>query len=412
MATMKRTWILALIVISVNVSIAGSGGSAYSIFGLGDLRYMTSTRGIAMGYTGIGLHSTNHINSMAPATWSRINHTRLDAGMLYEGFNSSNGTRSLYRANGDFSGALLAIPVSPTYGVVFVGGFTPYSNVSYNTFTSGTQAGIDYTLNHVGSGGLGKGLIGLSYAPTQDIAFGASLDYLFGTVEHSRRLTATSTTSTPAVGGITNESTTLHGITTTLSTLFTGFGKVSESLQPLSIGVVVTSRGNLKSTRQLYYQYTAERDSSDETSGRVSVPVALGIGLAYQSGERYLFAADYFTQGWKNSDLNGLRNSFRLGVGAERIGNRDPQAQWLDRVAYRLGFAYHGTYYRVNNEPINEWTITGGVGIPFGFDGRINLAMEYGQRGLTGNNLIKDTIVRFTFGLSLSEQWFVRYEED
>ncbi|MFN0158953.1 MAG: hypothetical protein ACKVRP_12885 [Bacteroidota bacterium] len=418
MKRVKRIVYVCMTIFTLSVSAqAGGDGSAYSIFGLGDLRYMTNARGMAMGYTGIGLSGSSFINSLSPATWSRINNTRLDAGLLYEGFNSSNGTRSLYRANGDFNGALLAIPASPSKGIVVVGGFVPYSNISYATFTTGTQAGVNYSLNHVGTGGLSRGLIGLSYAPLPELAVGASMDYIFGSIDHTRLLTATTTSFVPLSGGTTIESMTLSGITATLGGIFTGFGEVAEPLRPLALGIVVTSRGTLNSTRQYFYQYVGERDSSAESEGIVTLPLSFGAGLSYQVGERYLVSADYFTQAWRNSEFFGtrpteLRNSYRIGIGGERMGTREPGAAWFDRLSYRAGFTYHATYLRINNEPINEWAVTGGIGIPFGYDGRINLAMEYGQRGLIGNNLVKDNIIRFTVGLSLSEQWFVRFEEE
>lgn len=413
-----KIFALALItILTIHSAPGGSGGSAYSIFGIGDLRYGPGAASAAMGYTGIGIPSRASINPLSPATWSRIDRTRLDAGMLYEGFNSSDGTRSLYRANGDFNGGLLALPISPDNGITFVGGFMPYSNVTYSMFTGGSQQAIDYTVNHTGRGGLGNGIIGLSYAPSPGLSFGASMRYLFGTIEHSRLLNTTSTSSVGISGGTTTESISMKGIVTTMGGMYSGFGSIAEGLKHLSLGVVLSSRSRLNSTRQYIYTSAAETDSTDEAKGSFIIPVAFGVGLSYQAGERFLLASDYYTQMWGKAEFNGLRpddlrNSFRWGIGGERIPNRDMTAPWLDRLALRLGFYYHATYYRVNNEPINEWGLTGGFGFPFGGDSRLNLALEYGKRGTVRNSLIQDTIIRATLSVSLSEAWFVRFEEE
>lgn len=396
-------------------AFAADGGSSYSLFGIGDLRYMPGTRSAGMGYTGIGLPGANFINALAPATWTRINRTRLEVGMLYEGFNTSDGNKSIYLANADFSGALLAIPIAPQHGVVFVAGFTPYSNINYNFFSQDSAAGVRYTLNQTGTGGIGRGLAGLSYAPAQDISFGASFNYLFGTIDKS--MTFSPADPTTYAGGTTTESTTLKGITVSFGGLFQGFGRITESLNPLSLGFVVTSRGNLKTERQNTYQFSSERDSSEKVKGRLTIPAAYGIGLAYQLGERYLFAADYYAQPWGNANLNGInasdvRNSSRFGVGVEQLPSRETIAAWTERVSYRLGFYYHATYYRINGEPISEWGITGGVALPITGETRINVSLEYGSRGTTSGGLVKDNFFRASLSLNISELWFVRYEEE
>ncbi len=403
----------ALLVFSTSV-FAANGGSAYSIFGLGDLRYFPNTRSAGMGYTGIGLPGSNYINGNSPATWARINQTRLDIGLMYEGYKSSDGAVSRYLSNGKFNGAFLAIPISTPNGITFVAGFSPYSDINYNFVTKGSEQGLDYTVTHIGNGGTAQGEAGLSFSPWQDLALGASVNYLFGTADYERMFTPTSTTF---AGGTTRENLTTRGLTTTVGALFTGFGALSESLHPFALGFVFTTRGNLKTERQTTYQYLTERDSGTVINGRQRTPFAYGFGLTYQQGDRYLIATDYYAQSWGTTQFNGvdpveIRNSFRLGIGGERIPNKDFSAPWLDRIAYRLGFYYLSTYYRINGEPINHWAVTGGLAIPVSGETRLNIALEYGSRGTTRNHLIKDNIFRMSFSLNLSELWFVRYEEE
>ncbi|MCZ6777169.1 MAG: hypothetical protein O7D34_12055 [Ignavibacteria bacterium] len=411
---MRKISTLALAIFVTSAALSEDGGSNYSTFGIGDLRYAANVRSAGMGYTGIGLPAADYVNSISPATWARIQGTRLEASFLYEGFNSTDGNKSIYLANGDFNGVLLAIPISPAHGIVFVGGFTPYSNVRYNIFTTGTEEGIDYTVNHLGSGGLGKGQVGLSYSPLTDLSFGASFNYLFGSLDNSRTFTPTSTSF---AGGKTVETTNINGITVSLGGLFTSLGNISESLRPFSIGFVINSRGNLNTKRQLAYEFQSERDSSEVFKGRLVVPIAYGFGVAYQPSKRFLFAADYYAQPWKTAEFNGvnpieIRNSYRFGLGAERLPVREFNASWLNKFAYRLGFYFISTYYKINGEPINEWGVTGGFGMPLTRSTRLNVGIEYGQRGTTSHNLIKDNIFRISLSLNVGELWFVRFQEE
>ena len=417
MKTIAASAALLFFAAATNLSeaIAADGGSTYSLYGIGDLRYMTSTRSAGMGYTGIALPGVTSINNLSPATWSSVSQVRLDAGFLYEGVKSSDTSKSIFLGNANFYGALLAIPISPAHGVVFVGGFTPYSTINYNVFTKGTQDSIDYTIHHEGSGGVGVAQAGLSYAPSTDLSLGFSFNYLVGSINNARTLASANTSF---IGGTITENHSVHGITFTVGALFKGFGSFSEPLSPLSLGFFITTRGNVSTTRQSLYQFAdGLRDSSSEIPGSIAIPFAYGVGLGYQAGERYIFAADYSAQPWRDADFDGadlpeIRNSYRLGFGAEILPARDPNAGWLGRLSYRLGFFYHATYYRINNEPINEWGVTGGLGIPMSRDARLNVGLEYSTRGTTNNSLVKDNIVRLSLSLNIGEIWFARYEEE
>jgi hypothetical protein len=403
-----------VLVFITTVAHAGAGGSAYSLFGIGDIRYLPSTRSAGMGYTGLGLSSANFINSIQPAAWSRINRTRVETGVLYEGYSSSDGNKSIYLANSSFAGALLAIPISTDNGIVTVLGFTPYSTVNYNFFVGGTLDGIEYEINHAGSGGLSRGIAGLSYSPFSDFAVGASFNYMFGLID---RTTSFSPTYRPSyAGGTITKTSSMHGITVTAGGMFNGFGRIAESLQPFSLGVVATTGSNLKTEQQTKFDFQTESDTLPATNGGMTIPLAYGIGLAYQASDRYLVAADYYAQQWGSATFDGIdpseiRNSYRIGLGGERLPERDA-TEWAVGLAYRLGLYYNSTYYKIEGQPINEWGITGGIAIPLFGDARLNTAFEYGIRGTTTGGLVKDKIFRMTFSVMLSEPWFRRYEEE
>jgi hypothetical protein len=52
------------------------------------------------------------------------------------------------------------------------------------------------------------------------------------------------------------------------------------------------------------------------------------------------------------------------------------------------------------------------MALPFSGETRLNLAMEYGERGTLAKDLIKDKIFRFNLSLNISALWFVQYPED
>lgn len=391
----------------------GNGGSAYTAFGIGDVRYFPSTRSAGMGFTGIGLQSPNYINAMMPAAWSRITKVRIEANAMYEGINTAEANKSLYQARGLFNGALFAMPISPANGIVFVGGFTPYSFRGYNTSLASSQSGVDYTINEIGKGGLTKAQVGLSYAPGEDISFGASVNYLFGTTSIERAFIPTTTGYSGGTLFIEEEN---RGVNFTVSGMFNGFGKLTEGLRPLSIGFLVTTQANMTVDLINRINFTAEQDTFSTSEKKMTIPVAFGVGAAWQVADRWLLAADYYSQAWSNARFDGqpflfIRNSSRFGVGAEKVPIRDAN-KWFDKLSYRFGFSYSPTYYQVFGQSINQWSVTGGLTMPISGETRLNIGLEYGERGVKKANLVKDNILRVSFSLNIVEPWFVRYEEE
>ncbi len=410
---MRTAFISFALIFVAMQSVAGNGGSAYTAFGIGDVRYFPSTRSAGMGFTGIGLPSPNYINSMSPATWNRISRVRMEANAMYEGINTAETDKALYQARGLFNGAMIAMPISPANGIVFVGGFTPYSYRGYNTTATSSQGGIEYTINEIGKGGLTKAQVGLSYAPGENLSFGASMNYLFGTTTIERAFTPKTTGYSGGTLFIEEEN---RGINFTFGGLFNGFGNMAEGLRPLSIGFVVTTQANMTVDLINRINYTAEQDTFATSEKSMTIPVAFGVGAAWQVADRWLLAADYYSQAWSKGRFDGqpflfIRNSSRFGVGAEKLPLRDAN-KWFDRLAYRFGFSYSPTYYQVFGESINQWSVTGGVTVPISGETRLNIGLEYGERGVKRANLVKDNILRVSFSLNIVEPWFVRYEEE
>ena len=376
-----------------------------------------------MGYTGIGLPGPGYLNAFSPASWAQINRVRVEASALYEGYKSSDGDRSRYLARADFNGALLAVPISQQNGIVLVGGFLPFSSVSYDAYTAGSFSGtadtLQYSVHHTGSGGITRGMIGFSYAPLHDLALGFSTNVLFGTLNADETQIPH---SAGYVGGEITDHVTANGVTFTLGALYSGFGSITSSLQPLSLGFSITSHGVLTARNQSTYkftdaEFTSERDTAAEISQLTTIPVSFGVGLAYGASERVTLAADYVTQFWSQATINdqpaqSLRNSHRFGIGLERAPAREMYAGFWDHVTLRVGAYYHATYYRPNDEPINELGVTTGFAFPFGGESRLNIALEYARRGTTDKSLVRDNIFRVSASLNIGALWFVQYPDE
>jgi uncharacterized membrane protein len=103
-------------------------------------------------------------------------------------------------------------------------------------------------------------------------------------------------------------------------------------------------------------------------------------------------------------------NAFRAALGFEFLPRQTTSASW-GRTAYRFGGYYYSTYYYLNGTGINEIGITGGIGIPLSYTGKMDVGFQLATRGTTNSSLQKDTIVRMNIALSVTELWFFKYED-
>jgi hypothetical protein len=406
-------------------AFATGGGSMYSALGIGDLSSGMSVRNLGMGYAGVAATSGGYLNMTSPGSWAALYRTRLEAGALYQGFSSTDGNASRYISDINLFDATVGFPIYPAKGIALVAGFTRYSTVDFDTYTDRTgYTSIDtipYSLHHHGTGGIGVGKLGVSCAPVSWLALGASFDYYFGTIEYVRTFVPSSTAFS---GALFDRTTTYHGPGATFGFIFSGFGGLAKSLQPLTLGLSISSRSRMTGSDETILSfggdlvtYPVEKDTSVGVEGETVIPVSYTVGLAYRWDDRYLFAADYSTQLWRHSSFNGvtpadLRNASRIGVGVETVPSREPSASWSERVSLRIGGMYGSTYYQPNGTAINQWMVTAGASLPISSEAMLHIAAEYGARGTTANGLIRDHILRLTASISVGEQWFVPIPEE
>jgi hypothetical protein len=417
--TIRFSYIVLVLIVSTRV-LCGSG-SAYSLFGVGEMRYFPSERSAGMGGSHIALLGTGAINAFNPAAWTSIKRVRFSISTTYDGYTISDASNSTFLSKATFNGVSAAIPISMDRGIVTSFGLTPYSVVNYDVVTSETgPSSTTYTLKQVGEGGLTTAYVGLSSAFAQQWHIGAKFNYLFGTLHHNTSQEFQSS------NGFTNahldRAIRLNGITFTVGAIYSGVGNlfnVSES-HAITIGAMFTTGSKLTTTQENFYEYTFSgstigRDTVTVSDGASTLPFAFGVGMSYASKEQFIVAADLYYQNWDRFDILGvhpaeLRNSYRASLGAEILPRRDAAATYWERASYQFGFFYDATNLRIKGKDINEFGLTGGIGLPMFGETRLTLSAAYSLRGTL--DIEKDNIIRVTLTLNTGELWFVRPAEE
>ena len=415
----SKNILFLFIFIGVCPFITLAGGSSFSRYGFGDILRTGDSRTYALSGTGIALLGDGFINELNPAGLARISLTRFSAGFEYNNFLSKDETGSSFYSTGAFQGLAFAFPISIENGIVMSAEFTPYSKVSYGITSSLFDTLLQTTQHRTfyGSGGLSYLGLGLSATPITSLHIGARLNYMFG---RTRQYQTIAFDSTDYASTIFDRATYYSGFTLTLGTIYESVGTLIDvpALRSLSVGFTLTTASSLDAEIQRTYPLSSYfyNDSTSSETGTAGIPLSLGFGFSYLYQNQYRFLGDIVIDNWASTKYFGLppvniRNSVRTSFGFEAIPAKDADS-FMKRIVYRAGIAYNSTYYEINGVGINEYVLSGGLGLPMGLESQLNIGLQVGIRGSMDNHLQKDTMIRLSVALSASELWFLKFEEE
>jgi hypothetical protein len=93
--------------------------------------------------------------------------------------------------------------------------------------------------------------------------------------------------------------------------------------------------------------------------------------------------------------------------------NPAPNRNYFSQVAYRFGLFMGPDYINVGSK-LNQFGGSFGLGLPMKMSRQapnqvsiFNLAFEFSKRG-NNDNILKENMFRISFGLSLSDMWFIK----
>lgn len=81
-------------------------------------------------------------------------------------------------------------------------------------------------------------------------------------------------------------------------------------------------------------------------------------------------------------------------------------------MTYRVGARFENTGLVLNNQTIEDFGMTFGLGFPVGGLSKINIGVELGQLGTLDDGLVKENYANIMLGFSLSDIWFIKRKYD
>ncbi len=411
----KNLFILVFLYATIGLAQQGSK-SPYSFFGIGDLRFRGTNENKIMG--GIGMLADSiHINLQNPATYSKLRLTTYALGVTYNSiqFETQDATANTDNATLDYLS--MAFPVTKKIGLGF--GFLPFSSVGFELQNTDTIAGS--VSRFEGSGGINRIYLAAGYQLNENWSLGVEGNYNFGNIKNQNTIAFDNV----HLGSREDDRSDIYGFSLTLGVhhqmkLKKGL-EISSSLT-YSPEINLTSQ-NTRPLSTVVFSATGVGFPIDSLEVDVPdtdlvIPQMISIGSGIGKPRKWFAGVQYtniesknFTNRFIEAGNVSFENGSRIAAGGYYIPKYNSFTSYLSRVVYMAGIRYEETGIVVNNESIDDFGISFGLGLPMsGFQSfsNANIGFEFGQKGTTTNGLVKEKYFNIRIGLSFNDRWFVK----
>lgn len=408
--TSIRIYVWLVLIVAAGPLRAQNMNSPYSVYGIGDIDFKSYNRTSGMGGTGLALRSSSYIINNNPASITGLERSFL-VGSIAATAKSSTYQGNVIDAgntgNRDFwvKGISLGTKINGWWASNI--GLGSFSNVNYRFAGTKLVEGSSntYTTLQEGDGGLNEFYWVNAVSLGKHLSVGIRTSWLSGSINQTETL---------------YEPTLVTTIATKQQDYFSNFRFQYGALYmamlgkkwDMSVGGRYSSKTRLSANRSLTVTQDGGSVVADEfiKRDRFNLPASYGVGVALVYDKKTTIAADYMYEDWSALRIRGngwrLINSHRLSAGVEfsRLVQRVNRP--VERRFVQLGGHIGNSYLQVRGKPVTDFGFTVGTGGVLSNNLLYTLSGEFGVRGTTDMNLIKESYFQFTFSLSLREFLF------
>ena len=424
--------------LALNIEAQEGTVSPYSFYGIGSLKFKGTVENRSMG--GLSIYTDSiHVNLRNPASFTGNNMkvyneesrvVKFAVGGEHSSTNLKTSNASDKANATTFDYLALSVPMGK-FGVGF--GIMPYTSVGYKlesnkTINSEEVLGSRYR----GEGGVNKVFLALAYQINKDLSVGVDASYNFGKITNSSiefSYDEFDGTLLAYQSRETNESE-LSGLNFNIGLSYKPM--ITEKLQLVS-GLTYSPQSDITSRNERIFStivisgttgqevvvndITADLASQGLDKTELTLPSKTALGVGIGEPRKWFVGAEYTllkTSKFSNRiiDVNpnsSFEDASSISVGGFYIPRYTSFNKYWKRVTYRAGMRFENTGLKINDESINEFGISFGVGLPVGkLFSNANLGFEYGKRGTTSQNLVQENFFNFQLSLSLNDRWFVK----
>lgn len=389
--------------------------SPYSFYGIGDVKFKGTVENRSMGGVSV-FNDSIHVNLQNPASFSHLKFTTFTVGANYNDVKLKTDAESEKATRTTIDYLVVAMPISKKFGAAL--GLLPFSSVGYkieNVNEDSSQPSSKY----FGEGGVNRFFGGLGYKFNDNLSIGADINYNFGNISTN------SVEFIPVIQYGTRELNTsrVRGVNFNFGAMYNR--KITEKLTLFgSLAYSPEGSLNIDNERNITtvlvttnFAVIPQEDGITQVStSKLKLPSKYVFGAGIGEVRKWAVGTELTLQQTSNfgnrfNDIDNVEyeNSTKFSLGGYYIPKYNSFNRYLERVTYRAGFNYENTGLVINNESINNYGITFGLGLPLGGSfSNINVGFEYGKRGTTNAGLVEENYTNVFISLSLNDRWFVK----
>ncbi|MBT8265953.1 MAG: hypothetical protein KJO41_02070 [Bacteroidia bacterium] len=434
----KKLCLVFVVLSALNVYSQEGTTSPYSFYGIGSLKFKGTAENRSMA--GLSIYADSiHVNLKNPATFagnnvkiSPFNNESRPVKFTVGGTHSSTKLKTNDASDKASSTTFNYLAISVPMGKAgFTFGLLPYTSVGYRLDAKEMLMDSLVTKNRYrGEGGVNRAFLGLGYQLTKDLSIGADASYNFGNIQNTTIEFLYDDEGEPLQYQSREQNRSdLSGINFNLGIYYTPM--INEKLKLFS-GLTYSPSSDLKSQNERVFATIVinpntgqefeinEIDADLESVGldrtTLNLPSKFSFGVGIGRERRWFLGAEYTSL--KTSEFSNrifdienatFEDASTFAFGGFYIPQYTSFNKYWKRVVYRAGVRFENTGLKINNESINEFGISFGVGLPVGrMFSNANLGFEVGQRGTTNQNLVQENFINFQLSLSLNDRWFVK----
>lgn len=413
---------LLIVVFAVvgSLSFAQEGTSSpYSFYGIGDMRFRGTYENRFMGGLSVQADSIS-LNLQNPAAHSALRFSTFAVGMNNNRNTIQSATASQDATRTSIDYLAVGLPFKKL-GVTF--GVLPFSSVGYRIANTATINNLERFRQFEGRGGVDRVFIAAGYELNKYFRIGLEANFSFGTVETINR----EFISNLEAGTRETNTSRLNGGSFTLGLMYekplneklTSFASFAYTPETIMKSTNRRKLANLLNSPVLGNLVVDEIDLPVENT-EITMPSRVNFGFGVGSKNKWLVGAEIthqqsssFGNRFNDIDRVSFENATRFVVGGFYVPKYNSFTSYLSRVVYRAGFRFENTGLVVQDQSIQDYGMTFGLGMPLGGAlSKINVGFEYGQRGTTQQNLVKENYYNISIGLTFNDRWFIRSKYD
>jgi len=417
---MKLLSILILLLSVTSFRVLAQGNfSPYSQLGIGDLEDEFYNRTSGLANTGIAYRSNRFLINNNPASFSGLTdqYFTMETGLRGSFINYTGSTVDLANTqSGDitFRRLTMGIKAAKHWGTSI--GLVPFSTQNYEFnvpyFLVGSSTEI---ANHSyqGHGSVNKAYWANSFEFFHHLSIGVDAGYLFGQLNQKDVLqnfaTGQSLISTTNTVNLNNLYMT-YGMQL--------YGKLGKKWDYSLGGTFSNKTRLLASTNKVVLNSdSVALQDFESSSNYLTLPRSYGAGIALTFKQKYTWLADFKYSDWTGvSSINtypgkdyNLSSSYRGSVGFEISRKKVYYNSRVELSYFQSGLYYGESYLQINGQQIKDMGATMGFGInslksPLAY----SIVFQYGIKGTTSNNLIRENYANVTFMINYGSIWYTK----